>query len=132
MFSHAPVPRPSTLDSSSRLRAITTSRGYNYLVSQPQGAAGDPSRRWPLIIFLHGAAERGDDVRDVARQGLPRLLSGSPELSAAECEIAREIAERFGVTENTVKTHTTRVFDKLGAQRRTQAVQRAKEARLIP
>jgi DNA-binding CsgD family transcriptional regulator len=44
----------------------------------------------------------------------------------------REIAERLFVSENTVKTHAARVFGKLSAQRRTQAVQRAKEAGLIP
>jgi NarL family two-component system response regulator LiaR len=44
----------------------------------------------------------------------------------------REIAGRLNVSENTVKTHTGRVFDKLSARRRTQAVQRAKEAQLIP
>jgi DNA-binding CsgD family transcriptional regulator len=44
----------------------------------------------------------------------------------------REIAGRLNVSENTVKTHTSRVFDKLSARRRTQAVQRAKEAELIP
>jgi DNA-binding CsgD family transcriptional regulator len=44
----------------------------------------------------------------------------------------REIAERLFVSENTVKTHSSRLFDKLGARRRTHAVQLGKEARLIP
>jgi DNA-binding CsgD family transcriptional regulator len=44
----------------------------------------------------------------------------------------KEIAERAFVSENTVKTHSSRVFEKLGARRRTQAVQLAKELRLIP
>jgi two-component system, NarL family, response regulator LiaR len=44
----------------------------------------------------------------------------------------REIAERLFVSENTVKTHANRLFTKLSAQRRTQAVQLAKEAGLIP
>ena len=44
----------------------------------------------------------------------------------------KEIAERAFVSENTVKTHSSRVFDKLGARRRTQAVQLGKELRLIP
>ena len=44
----------------------------------------------------------------------------------------REIAEKLFVSENTVKTHSSRLFDKLDARRRTQAVQRAKEAGLIP
>lgn len=44
----------------------------------------------------------------------------------------REIAEKLFVSENTVKTHSSRVFDKLGARRRTQAVQIGKELGLIP
>jgi NarL family two-component system response regulator LiaR len=76
----------------------------------------------------------GPFVRDeamVERLGLtPRELETLEALAAGLS--TREVAERFGVSENTVKTHTTRVFDKLGAQRRTQAVQLAKEARLIP
>ena len=44
----------------------------------------------------------------------------------------KEIGERVFVSENTVKTHSSRVFDKLGARRRTQAVQLGKEWRLIP
>ena len=44
----------------------------------------------------------------------------------------REIAEKLYVSENTVKTHSSRVFDKLGAKRRTQAVQLGKEFGLLP
>jgi two-component system, NarL family, response regulator LiaR len=44
----------------------------------------------------------------------------------------KEIAARVHVSENTVKTHSSRLFDKLGARRRTQAVQLGKEFRLIP
>ena len=44
----------------------------------------------------------------------------------------REIAEKLFVSENTVKTHSRRLFDKLSAKRRTQAVQIGKEFGLIP
>jgi DNA-binding CsgD family transcriptional regulator len=44
----------------------------------------------------------------------------------------REIAGKLYVSENTVKTHCSRAFDKLGARRRTQAVQLGKEFGLIP
>ena len=44
----------------------------------------------------------------------------------------REIADKLFVSENTVKTHSSRVFDKLNAKRRTQAVQIGKELGLIP
>ena len=44
----------------------------------------------------------------------------------------REIAEKLFVSENTVKTHSSHLFDKLSAKRRTQAVQIGKELGLIP
>ena len=43
----------------------------------------------------------------------------------------REIAGKLFVSENTVKTHSSRVFYKLGAKRRTQAVQLGKEFGLL-
>ncbi len=43
----------------------------------------------------------------------------------------REIADKLFVSENTVKTHSSRFFDKLSAKRRTQAVQIGKEMGLI-
>src|SRR3712207_2012828 len=72
--------------------------------------------------------------RDEAR--LAQLGITPRELEIIEAMAAglsnREIAERLFVSENTVKTHAARLFDKLAARRRTQAVQRAKEAGLIP
>ena len=73
-------------------------------------------------------------VRDVAR--LEQIGITPRELEILEA-IAdglsnREIASRLFVSENTVKTHAASVFEKLNAKRRTQAVQLAKEAGLIP
>jgi DNA-binding CsgD family transcriptional regulator len=44
----------------------------------------------------------------------------------------REIGERLFVSENTVKTHSSRLFEKLGVNRRVQAVQKGRELGLIP
>ncbi len=44
----------------------------------------------------------------------------------------QEIADTLFVSLNTVKTHTASLFLKLDAKRRTQAIQRAKDLRLIP
>jgi ATP/maltotriose-dependent transcriptional regulator MalT len=44
----------------------------------------------------------------------------------------KEIGARLFVSENTVKTHASRLFDKLGAKRRTEAVQIGKTSRLLP
>ena len=71
------------------------------------------------------------DGAQLARLGItPRELEILEAMAAGHSN--REIAERLFVSENTVKTHAARLFDKLSARRRTQAVQRAKEAGLIP
>jgi len=76
----------------------------------------------------------GPFVRDAAR--LEQLGITPRELDILEAMAAglsnREIAERLFVSENTVKTHAARLFAKLSARRRTQAVQLAKAAGLIP
>ena len=43
----------------------------------------------------------------------------------------KEIAEKLFVSESTVKTHVSNIFVKLDAQRRTQAIQIAKELAII-
>ncbi|MEP6763164.1 MAG: response regulator transcription factor [Gemmatimonadaceae bacterium] len=50
----------------------------------------------------------------------------------AEGLSTREIAERIFVSENTVKTHSSRLFDKLNVRRRTQAVQVGKQLGILP
>ena len=76
----------------------------------------------------------GPFVRNTAR--LEELGITPRELEILELIAAglsnREIAERLFVSENTVKTHSGRLYDKLSARRRTQAVQHAKDAGLIP
>jgi DNA-binding CsgD family transcriptional regulator len=44
----------------------------------------------------------------------------------------REIGERLFVSENTVKTHSSRIFEKMQVNRRVQAVQKGKVLGLIP
>ena len=71
-----------------------------------------------------------DDAR-LAELGItPRELEILEHIASGES--TRQIAEALFVSENTVKTHAARVFAKLEARRRTQAIQRGKEAGLIP
>lgn len=44
----------------------------------------------------------------------------------------REIGERLFVSENTVKTHSSRLFGKMSVNRRVQAIQKGKELGLLP
>ena len=44
----------------------------------------------------------------------------------------KEIGEKLFVSESTIKTHVTNILTKLDAQRRTQALQKAKKLQIIP
>ena len=67
----------------------------------------------------------------VAALGLtPRELEILDQIAAGKS--TREIAQALFVSENTVKTHVSRVYDKLGVNRRTQAVQEARRLGLLP
>lgn len=89
----------------------------------------------PVRIEVRVPVPAGEPfVRNEAR--LEQLGITPRELDILEAMAAglsnREIAERLFVSENTVKTHAARLFGKLAAKRRTQAVQLAKQAGLIP
>lgn len=45
-----------------------------YLLYLPDGYDLDPDRQWPLVLFLHGAGERGSDLLGVTTQGLPKSV----------------------------------------------------------
>ena len=60
----------------------------------------------------------------------PRELDILDQIAAGKS--TREIAQDLFVSENTVKTHASRLYDKLGVKRRTQAVQEARRIGLLP
>jgi DNA-binding CsgD family transcriptional regulator len=60
----------------------------------------------------------------------PRELTVLHELAAGHS--TKEIAVRLNLSPNTVKTHLTRLFEKLEAKRRTDAINRARELGLVP
>ncbi len=71
------------------------------------------------------------DEATVAELGLtPRELEILEHIASGMS--TREIAAALFVSENTVKTHASRLFDKLDARRRTQAVQAGRRLGLIP
>ncbi len=47
---------------------------FEYLLYLPPGYDADPSAAWPLMVFLHGAGERGTDIGMVAAHGPPLLI----------------------------------------------------------
>ena len=59
---------------------LTVEVDLPYLLHVPDGEA--PTDGWPLVLFLHGAGERGDDTERVRLQGLPKRLDEGLALSA--------------------------------------------------
>jgi predicted peptidase len=56
----------------------TAERQMNYLLFLPQGYT-EPKKDWPLILFLHGAGERGTDISKVTTHGPPKRVKTHPE-----------------------------------------------------
>ena len=62
-------------------------------------------------------------------------------LSARECEVLallasgqsnKEMARTLAISPNTIKTHLARVYERLGVERRVQAIEKARWLSLIP
>jgi len=56
-------------------RRYSESAGLHYLLTFPEGYHDDPTEEWPLILFLHGAGERGDDLDYLMVHGMPRMYN---------------------------------------------------------
>lgn len=61
---------------------ITLKLGYRYLLTLPDGYAADDSKSWPLLVFLHGAGERGHDLELLKKHGVPRLIAAGRRFEA--------------------------------------------------
>lgn len=59
--------------------AVQQEVALDYLLFLPRGYEPDGGRRWPLLLFLHGAGERGSDLDRVARHGPPRIAAADPD-----------------------------------------------------
>ncbi len=54
-------------------------RELPHLLFLPKDYEADAARQWPLILFLHGAGERGSDLNKVRRHGLPTVTDRQPD-----------------------------------------------------
>lgn len=73
-----PGPDPVQTSKSFKTR-ITRAVGVNYLLFLPQDYRASGKKKWPLILFLHGAGERGTNIWKVATHGPPKLVRQQPE-----------------------------------------------------
>ncbi|HWE47201.1 MAG TPA: response regulator transcription factor [Caulobacteraceae bacterium] len=84
---------------------------------------------WRLTARRQGGFERNDQA--VTSLGLtPQEVRVLERLAAGQSN--KEIARTMELSPNTVKTHLSNLFEKLEVSRRTQAIGKARELRLIP
>jgi DNA-binding NarL/FixJ family response regulator len=92
-----------------------------------------------LGIYI-GARVLGGAQQPTPFDGNPRAQAAL-EISPRELEVLqnlaagrsnKEIAAQLAVSPNTVKTHVARLFEKLGAKRRTDAINKARELGIVP
>src|SRR5438105_8007743 len=48
-----------------------------YLLFLPEGYDKNQEQKWPLMVFLHGAGERGTDINMVKKHGPPKLVEST-------------------------------------------------------
>ena len=65
----------------SLVRKVTKTVKCGYLLFLPKGYKPG-GRRWPLILFLHGAGQRGDDLEQVKEHGLAKIVATLPDFPA--------------------------------------------------
>jgi DNA-binding CsgD family transcriptional regulator len=100
-----------------RARTVKTEVVVQYIDRVPERAVDPPGSTvdGPAIVANDVLSARENEVLLYIAKGLTN----------------REIAEQLFVSENTIKTHINNIYSKLGVRRRTQALSRAKELKII-
>ncbi|SEN08776.1 transcriptional regulator, LuxR family [Chitinophaga rupis] len=82
-------------------------------------------------VYIQHEGEFTPNERELQQLGLSNRELEVLQLMAAGLS-NQEIAGRLFVSLNTIKTHSSRLFEKMDVKRRTQAVEKAKRLRIIP
>ncbi|RYG65359.1 hypothetical protein EON80_17490 [bacterium] len=56
-------------------KKIGVAKPVRYLTDLPPDYDADKAKRWPVLIFLHGSGERGDDLQVLRKHGPPKLVA---------------------------------------------------------
>jgi len=56
-------------------KQVVKTLSLKYLLYTPDDYGKDPQKKWPVMLFLHGSGESGDDLEKVKTHGPPKLIS---------------------------------------------------------
>jgi predicted peptidase len=60
-------------------QSITITTSLKYLLFLPESYGREPDQHWPLILFLHGMGERGDNLERIKIHGIPKVVEERPD-----------------------------------------------------
>lgn len=110
LLAQEPTQSPQRLDTSIKLE-------MDYLLALPKGY--DEQESWPLVLFLHGAGERGDNLDLVKKHGPPKLVAAGKDLPfivvSPQCPSGKwwqptELTALLDQIENDYKVDTDRIY----------------------
>ena len=100
-------------------KKVNRTIGTDYLLFLPKGYEAKGDKRWPLMLFLHGAGERGSDLKKVAVHGPPKLVKTRPDfpfiLVSPQCPTDQTWSDEtlLALLDHVIKEHkvdTNRVY----------------------
>lgn len=100
-------------------KTITVEQQLDYLLFLPKAYSPDRTEGWPMILFLHGAGERGADLDRVKTHGPPKRVEADSDFPfiviSPQCPDGRvwDNSELLGLMEemlNTLNVDTNRVY----------------------
>jgi Predicted peptidase len=117
-------PAPGKQVASSATVKVKTDAGekettLRFLLALPADYDKKPTERWPLVLFLHGSGERGDDLEIVKKHGPPKLVSegkdfpfvvASPQCPAGSRWNPHELAKLVEQLTNTYRIDRQRLY----------------------
>ena len=104
-------PTPGTIGHGHFKRTQSVVQEYSYCISTPSGYDTDKTKRWPLMLFLHGAGERGTNLDAVTVHGPPKLVKQGNDLPfvivSPQCPVGLiwDDAALIGLLDDIVRRH---------------------------
>lgn len=74
-----PNPAPTSSVETGQRAFFSEKAQRNYWLFLPSSYGKDPQKKFPLILFLHGAGTRGTDINLVKFEALPQILDFTPD-----------------------------------------------------
>lgn len=109
---------PGQQVASSFVAAVNRPIGYDYLLYLPEDYSPQ-GKDWPLLLFLHGAGERGSDLNKVKVHGPPKLIEAgksfpfivvSPQCPTGEIWDAEALLRLITSVENQYRVDASRIY----------------------